>query len=480
MEKQIILTPKQINTFIPITFDVPRDTQELRFLFSYDPHYCPEDAYTMAIIQERLDAYDSRFTNQNAFPPSVVEAWEYYRTRPEEFQPLRNQLKFSLYGPQGEFLGRWDSPQYFGKWVTIGPVSSRGFLGHFLPSGEWTLEIECHGIFSPEVTVSLEIKTVPSQRAKRWFSGELHAHTNHSDGNCSLDTLMEAAYNSGLDFLVLTDHNTTSAWNDIDNQFPVKVIPGIELSSYFGHVVVSGITEYVDWRAYDRNDPLENAFSHAAAQGAITTIAHPFEPGGPLCCGCEWEFTNVDLTHLDALEIWSGTWKGLNGLINWRALAWWDELLNQGQRITGVAARDAHNPNPFFNPHTANTYVQASSSATEEILEGIRLGRVFVSSGPELELSILGQGQLFTIGDTAPLALGEILDLAIALTKVNEPLVCQVVVDGEVVHTEPVVPGEYRLTLQISRPKGWVRVQFLREGTTEFVTISNPIFVEKA
>ena len=40
-----------------------------------------------------------------------------------------------------------------------------------------------------------------------WFKGNLHTHTNKSDGDSSPETVVDWYSNNKYDFLVLSDHN---------------------------------------------------------------------------------------------------------------------------------------------------------------------------------------------------------------------------------------------------------------------------------
>lgn len=64
-----------------------------------------------------------------------------------------------------------------------------------------------------------------------WYRGEFHAHTNYSDGEHTPDELVEVARAEGLDFIVVTDHNTISAFVEFGDQREVLVIPGMKLPS---------------------------------------------------------------------------------------------------------------------------------------------------------------------------------------------------------------------------------------------------------
>jgi predicted metal-dependent phosphoesterase TrpH len=48
-------------------------------------------------------------------------------------------------------------------------------------------------------------------RGSSWYRGDLHLHTVHSDGQYTVEDMVEDATSTGLDFIVSTDHNTSSA-----------------------------------------------------------------------------------------------------------------------------------------------------------------------------------------------------------------------------------------------------------------------------
>ena len=66
---------------------------------------------------------------------------------------------------------------------------------------------------------------------------ELHCHTLHSDGDFSVKELQEAAKENHLSLIALTDHNTMSGWDELDDSV-VPAIRGIEWTTYFGHMLV--------------------------------------------------------------------------------------------------------------------------------------------------------------------------------------------------------------------------------------------------
>ena len=67
------------------------------------------------------------------------------------------------------------------------------------------------------------------------YSGVLHIHSTYSDGTGSPDHIAQAANETGLDFLILTDHNTIQAKTDGYEKFynNTLFIVGYELNDVY-------------------------------------------------------------------------------------------------------------------------------------------------------------------------------------------------------------------------------------------------------
>ncbi len=63
---------------------------------------------------------------------------------------------------------------------------------------------------------------------------DLHTHTNYSDGDLDIKGNVLNAYKLGLDGIAITDHDNIDSWEEIDNNnYPIDVIKGVELSTYY-------------------------------------------------------------------------------------------------------------------------------------------------------------------------------------------------------------------------------------------------------
>ena len=64
---------------------------------------------------------------------------------------------------------------------------------------------------------------------------DLHIHSNYSDGQHPVDEIMETCSKVGMKAMAFTDHDTLDGYfagQEIKEDYPIELIPGIELSSF--------------------------------------------------------------------------------------------------------------------------------------------------------------------------------------------------------------------------------------------------------
>lgn len=235
----------------------------------------------------------------------------------------------------------------------------------------------------------------------RWIACELHTHTQHSDGVQTLEELAAGAVELGFDAIALTDHNTMSGLagkDSIASQYGLLILPGMEWTTFYGHMVTLGLSEYADWRSADPSQIVDGiqAVHHL---GGIAGLAHPFRIGSPACTGCYWEYELKDWSVVDYIEVWSGTFASIR-TNNRRAFALWTDKLNEGFRISATSGRDWHAQMKTEEPLSV-TYlgIPDGEQPTEELLvNSLREGRATVTVGPLLSLAIFADGHKFELG----------------------------------------------------------------------------------
>lgn len=78
---------------------------------------------------------------------------------------------------------------------------------------------------------------------------DLHTHSSVSDGTEPPAALVRAAVAAGLDGVALTDHDTTSGWDEAAaavRELPLTLVPGLELSTRVGYRSVHVLGYLVD------------------------------------------------------------------------------------------------------------------------------------------------------------------------------------------------------------------------------------------
>jgi len=259
----------------------------------------------------------------------------------------------------------------------------------------------------------------PLRSGPAWYRGDLHMHTGHSDGHCKSQMgrqvpcpvvfTVEAAARRGLDFIAISDHNATSQYDAMRELQPyfdkVLLIPGREITTFYGHMNFLGTTSYIDFRLGSKMVPNLNTFLRRAQElGALVSINHPDSPSGENCMGCGWTPAWPVNMHL------FGSVEAVNGGSETHGeseLPFWNKELNLGYRLPGIGGSDNHDaftppdePSSVGNP---TTVVYAADLSTPAILAGIRAGHVFIdltgSHNRMLTMDATASGKTAEMGD---------------------------------------------------------------------------------
>ena len=307
--------------------------------------------------------------------------------------------------------GYLPGPVRHGRWhIIFGPYS-------IAPQGlSWTATITLrYGEPGPAFVPSFAPESAAG-RGRAWYRGDMHLHTVYSDGRRLPAELAAGARQAGLDYIVSTEHNTTSAhgiWG-LHAGTDLLIINGEEITTRNGHYLALGLArdQWVDWR-YRSVDDSFSAFSHEIhAAGALAVAAHPYAP----CVACSWKFGYDDV---DAIEVWNGPWTADDEAV----LATWDNLLvaNAGTRrwTPAVGDSDAHSePQVIGLPQNV---VLASRLDRGAILAGVKRGNLWVAESRAVDLSFTASGSGRTAGIGERLEVADAESVTIALTVTGAP-----------------------------------------------------------
>ncbi len=236
------------------------------------------------------------------------------------------------------------------------------------------------------------MKNLPFDKPGRFYKGNLHAHSDISDGTLPPEELASLYREAGYDFLAITDHFLGEYGFPVTDTRPYRgegfvTLLGAELhapETLLGedwHILAVGLPpDFSPTRPDERGPELAR---RAAEAGAFVGIAHPAWYG----------LTPADAESLagaaHAVEVYNHSTLEDND----RSDGWYlaDALLAEGRRVDAYAADDAHLREGA--PDAFGGWVEVRSEALEagEILAALKRGHYYSSQGPEIEAVEVGQ-----------------------------------------------------------------------------------------
>jgi hypothetical protein len=359
----------------------------------------------------------ARHTGRFTLDDRIATSWHYL---PVEVPPGTAALRVTLSYPADSGavldLGCLD-PAGFRGWsggardsfVVSEARATPGYLAGPVPAGVWQVIIGVHlvptegvpyavtaealnsgvgagsaGVGGAEPPVPADRparRALPSPAGMTWLAGDLHAHTEHSDGVLSVAELASFAVTQGLDFVAVTDHNTVShhaSLGPVSSRFGVTLLPGQEVTTVWGHAGVLGDTGWIDFR-----EPAASWLAATEAAGGLMSVNHPF--AGPV----SWLHPMPRRPPL--LEVWHWSWLDLS----WTTpLSWWQAW---DPAAIPVGGSDWHRPGSDAPLGTPTTWVLSPDPSVAGVLDGVRAGRVAISASRDGPLLLRQQGELLAV-----------------------------------------------------------------------------------
>jgi len=386
------------------------------------------------------------------------------------------------------------------------------YLPGAIPAGQWRLLIAVPNIRPQTIShYQADIRfnardedasfTVnPLETGTRWYRGDLHMHTAHSDGSCASQSgrmvpcpvfmSAQTAASRGLDFIAITDHNADSqndALRELQPYFDrVLLIPGREMTTFFGHFNIFGVTQFVDYRVTLGKLDLNSVLRDVTSKDGIASVSHAEAPGGELCMGCRWEpAANADMKLFAAVEVING------GQIMFSSAGFWDAQLRKGHRLAAVGGSDSHNAtNPPGSPGSIGwptTVVEANELSVPAILNGIRAGRTFVdltaSHDKQFDFEAESGGTRARMGETLHTAAGAPIRVRIQ-TVACAGTVVHLLLDGGDTAAAPPIPvdsanAQVETHLAVGTGHHWLRVE-VKDVKGNEQLVSSPLYINFA
>jgi len=215
-----------------------------------------------------------------------------------------------------------------------------------------------------------------------WYKGNLHTHTNNSDGELFLVEVLEGYRKHNYDFLAITDHNKVTEVEEYSRK-DFLLLPGIEIdvdkssleTPY--HLVGINIEKEVEVSPEVKTRQqlkVQDGIDFLKGKGCMVILAHPYWSG----------LTMEELSSLKGqlgIEVYNFAClreigKGLSSV-------YWDALLAKGKLNWGFAVDDAHFRHA--DAYRGWIVVKAAILNKESIISSIKKGLFYSSSGPKIK-----------------------------------------------------------------------------------------------
>lgn len=191
---------------------------------------------------------------------------------------------------------------------------------------------------------------------------------------------VDAYAEAGYDFLALSDHDVVSDASGLDCRGLV-LITACEVSGEIGHVLAVGSGSGAVLRAGISQQDVIDA---AVKGGGIPVLCHPNWGKG-------FNHYTIDqlagLSGYAGIEVFNGSIVGVAGSAI--SADKWDMLLGRGKNVFGFAGDDTHSR---LDVGKGWNMVLAGSKSKDAILDAIRVGRFYASTGVSIDrMEVLGQ-----------------------------------------------------------------------------------------
>ena len=227
-----------------------------------------------------------------------------------------------------------------------------------------------------------------------WYFGNIHCHSNRSDGDSPAEAVARFYRAGGMQFVAITDHNLRTAaehCGEVGDGF--VVLPGSEYTTNATipgrgyrplHVGGIGVAEGVA-PSGDESDAvavLQRGVDLVRAAGGIAVFNHP---------NWFWGFAAEEMKRVrgaTAFELWNGapSCNNAGDAEHASTEAMWDEVLTAGGRLLGFASDDCHR---FAErslgkemPFSGWVCAWAERLDVGSIVAALGSGRCYASTGP--------------------------------------------------------------------------------------------------
>ena len=242
--------------------------------------------------------------------------------------------------------------------------------------------------------MSLSAFTAPG----RFYRGNLHTHSNRSDGSLPPEEVCRRYAERGYDFLCISDHflpsfdfpitdTRSSRTETFTTIIGAEVHAPVTSSGEKWHILAVGLP--LDFTPTTADETGTDLALRCGKAGAFVVIAHP-----------EWYALTLEdaaqIGNAHAVEVYNHT--SQVRMSRGGGAYFLDALLSEGRKINALATDDAHfntNPKPDRDAFGGWVMVKAERNEPIDLLAALKAGNYYSSQGPELhDISVEGREAL--------------------------------------------------------------------------------------
>lgn len=305
-----------------------------------------------------------------------------------------------VFNPEGEYTALFTFKTRLKKWTisSIPSICSSGCKSTEKMKGVWTFKIvsmDCNvGNIELKLTASkqenlkydtLKLDTFKKNHNKRMYKGDLHLHSNISDGRVTLDQIYDYFLKSDLDFYILADHsilNTSEKYNFL--------VTGTEITwddegHYNAHGEMSILDlDYANYAVQYKTkiEALSAILRDLKDKGMVLTLNHPFRKS--IKCSHD-----LDIQLFDCIEVINAPHLLKEEIDNDKAASFFDYLWNNGHYVSAVGGSDSHKEN-FYASYPIGiptTHLMCDGLLSKNIIESMKKGHGYVTCFNKVEIS---------------------------------------------------------------------------------------------
>jgi predicted metal-dependent phosphoesterase TrpH len=289
--------------------------------------------------------------------------------------------------------------------------------------------------------------------------GDLHCHSSYSsDSSTPLGQVMDAAKKAGMDFIFLTEHNTTNHLRKDHSDKELLVLPGYEWTmSGKAHFNVFRLRKFDENTSLVSKEEINKYISYYHNLGGRVQLNHPYDPTYSAKVGMDLDY--------NYLEIWNGKYNADDQ----KTMDWWQAALSKGQRLVATGGTDKHDAS--INRYPLNCLLVKDKTA-EAIYDAMDKGHLYVAYSSQSPYLSLSSGNAI-MGDTVQYRKGKAINIELSKVSPGSTLKVYTELGTEIVKT--IDESNYKIKIPMEE-RVFYRIE-LWKNQNELELFSNPLYI---